>query len=510
MSQAAVKGLLEEVQAVSPQVADAQEIAALIESFGHNDRFAQECGFSDVFCLAQHLFLCLPQDSGESRSAAKWSFPVLLRTEAGFAARKCSLSLVYSIPWMALLVLEYLHPTALQVSPEFGGALGLSLIASLITTGGFIQMIFRRGGFYFGLKEPFLARRWCMLLLKLGLASNLVCMLLGVTLGTYFRLFSEGYLVLAALNYLTLSLLWMLCAILSVEGVGWSIPIVFFFSALIVAVINLILNLGTILILMLCPLMGVLGASLCMILGFRKQETQPNKKTSAQPRFGVTLTSLLPFYAYGTLYFSFLFADRLAAGSAIPWEFGLSFGIDPAYKKGMDLALLAFLITAALVEYLSDSFLRFWSQLAASLPQDASDYFVARLQQRRRMMMLTIAVFFIGVAFIAWFVFSRSYGSSPSLKLLQTVVLGGLGYLLLAIALFENIILAGMNATPRALRAVGLGLAANVLAGYWLSHLWGVQFAAAGLCLGSVVLFWQCNRAVRRVIHDPGYHYSVA
>jgi hypothetical protein len=506
----AVKGLLSDVQTVSPQVADVQEVAALIESFGHNDRFAQECGFSDVFCLAQHLFLCLPQGSVEDRRPAKWNFPVDLRTEAVSAARKFSLSLAYSIPWMALLVLEYLRPTALQVSPEFGGALGLSLIASLITTGGFIQMIFRRGGFYFGLKEPFLARRWCMLLLKLGLASNLVCMLVGVTLGIYFGLFSAGYLFLAAINYLTLSLLWMLCAVLSVEGIGWCIPIVFFLSALTVAVISLLFNFGTTLILVLCPLTGAIVAGLCVVLGFRRQEIQPNKITSAPPRFGVTLTSLLPFYAYGTLYFSFLFADRLAAGSAIPWTSGLSFGIDPAYKKGMDLVLLAFLITAALVEYLSDTFLRFWSQLAAALPQDESDYLVARLQHRRRTMMATIVVFFIAVATLAWFLFSRSYGSSPSLKLLETVVLGGLGYLLLAIALFENIILAGMNATPWALRAVALGLVANVLAGYCLSHLWGVQFAAAGLFLGSVVLFWQSSMAVRRVIHDPGYHYSVA
>ncbi len=505
----AVEDVLREVEAVSSQVADVREVAALIESFGFNDRFAQECGFSDVFSLAERIFQRLPQAPGEGQRAARRSFRILLRSEAISAARKFSLSLAYSIPWMALLVLEYLHPRALQVSPEFGGAMSLSLIASLITTGGFIQMISRRGGFYFGLKEPFLARRWCLLLLKLGFASNLCCMLLGVLLGIYFGLFPAGYLVLAAINYLTLSLLWMLCAILSVEGIGWSIPIVFFLTALTVAAINLLLNPGTILILVLCPLVGVLGASLCVALGFRGQQTQPNKKASARPRFSVTLTSLLPFYAYGTLYFSFLFADRLAAGCAIPWTSGLSFGIDPAYKKGMDLVLLAFLITAALVEYLSDSFLRFWSDLATNLPQDEGGYFAARLRCRYRTMMATIVVFFLGVALMAWFFFSGSYGSS-SRTLLETVVLGGLGYLLLAIALFENIILAGMNAIPRALRAISLGLAANVLAGYCLSHLCGVQFAAAGLFLGSAVLFWQCDRAVRKVMHDPGYHYSIA
>jgi hypothetical protein len=504
-----VEDILRDVQSVSSQVADTREVAAIIESCGYNDRSANECGFPNVFSLAEHLLPRLAYDPGKGRATTSRSFRIVLATEIILAARKFSFSLVYSIPWMALLLLEYLHPRALQVSPEFGGAMSLSLIASLITTGGFIQMIFRRGGFYFGLKEPFLARRWCMLLLKLGLASNLVCMLLGVMLGVYFGLFSAAYLVLAAFNYLTLGLLWMLCAILSVQALGWCIPIVFFLTALTVAAINLLFNPGTILILVLCPLMGVLLASLCVALGFRRQETQPNKKASARPRVSVTLSSLLPFCAYGTLYFSFLFADRLAAGSAIPWTSGLSFGIDPAYKKGMDLVLLAFLITAALVEYLSDSFLRFWSRLAVNLPQDESGYFVARLRSRHLTMMSTIAVFFLGVAIMAWLLFSRSSGFS-SLKLLQTVVLGGLGYLLLAIALFENIILAGMNATPRALGAVSLGLAANVLAGYCLAHLWGVQFAAAGLLLGSAVLFWQSNIAVRRVMHDPGYYYSIA
>src|SRR5256885_9859009 len=73
-------------------------------------------------------------------------------------------------------------------------------------------------------------------------------------------------------------------------------------------------------------------------------------KDSARPRAGVLFISLVPFYVYGTVYFSFLFADRLTAGSAVPWVSGLSFGIDAAYKQGTDLVLLAFLITAALVE----------------------------------------------------------------------------------------------------------------------------------------------------------------
>jgi hypothetical protein len=220
--------------------------------------------------------------------------------------------------------------------------------------------------------------------------------------------------------------------------------------------------------------------------------------------------SLVPFYVYGTVYFSFLFADRLTAGSAVSWVSGLSFGIDAAYKKGTDLVLLAFLVTAALVEYLADSFLRFWQRLATELPQDAKERLMVSLGRRHSKSMLVIFTAFVVIALSAWFAFSRSDSLVPAPRLLQTAVLGGLGYLMLSIALLEIIILASVNAISMASLAVAVGVAVNLLIGYGLSHLWGVQFAAAGLLVGSAVVLWIANAAVRRVLHHPDYHYSIS
>jgi hypothetical protein len=47
-------------------------------------------------------------------------------------------------------------------------------------------------------------------------------------------------------------------------------------------------------------------------------------------------------------YFSFLFADRFAVGTAITLFSGLSFGIESGYARGIDFALVNFLFTAAL------------------------------------------------------------------------------------------------------------------------------------------------------------------
>jgi len=77
-------------------------------------------------------------------------------------------------------------------------------------------------------------------------------------------------------------------------------------------------------------------------------------------------------------------------------------------------------------------------------------------------------------------------------------------------ALLEIIILASVNAISKASLAVALGVAVNLLTGYALSHLWGVQYAAVGLLAGSAVVLWTSNAAVRGVLHRPDYHYSIS
>ncbi|MGB7845224.1 MAG: hypothetical protein WBL63_06385 [Candidatus Acidiferrum sp.] len=493
------------------QIVHAREVAALIESLGYTDRSARNWGFPDIFSLAEYLFARIQQNPNRDEQARRKDKRFSLGTKTKCVLSKFSLSLAYAIPWVVMLTLEHLRPDALRVSPEAGGALSLSLIASLITSGGFVQMISRSGNFYYGLKEPVLAHRTCLSLLNIGLTCSLSLALLGMTAGSYFHLFAGNYLVLAGINYVALSLLWMLCAVLSAQGFGWCIPFIFLLSILVGGLLKILSSAGITILLILCPLLAVSCALGCVLVAaYRAESKHPRAKDSARPRGGVLFISLIPFYVYGTLYFSFLFADRLTAGSAVPWVSGLSFGIDAAYKQGTDLVLLAFLITAALVEYLADSFLRFWQRLATELPQIASEQLMVSLRRRHSKMMLVISVAFVVIASNAWFAFSRSNGLTPAPRLLQTAVLGGLGYLLLSMALLEIIILASVNAISMASLAVALGVVVNLLTGYGLSHLLGVQYAATGLLAGSAVVLWLSHAALRHVLRQPDYHYAIS
>src|ERR1700739_91477 len=125
------------------RVVHAREVAALIESMGYTDRSATQWGFLDMFSLAEHFFARLVQNAPEEGRVRRKDERFSVWAETGRAMRKFSLSLAYAIPWMVMLALEYLRPGALRVSPEIGGALSLSLIASLITSGGFVQVLCR-------------------------------------------------------------------------------------------------------------------------------------------------------------------------------------------------------------------------------------------------------------------------------------------------------------------------------------------------------------------------------
>ncbi len=493
------------------QVVHARELAALMESFGYTDRSAQEAGFVDVFSGAECLFTSFKTDPKPTHIIARNIDGTAFKEEAKCAIRKISLSLAYAVPWMILLALEYLWPNALEISPELGGALCLALIASLITSGGFIQMISRSGSFYYGCGQPILVHRICTSLVSVGFSCTLILASLGMLLGFYFHLFGGSYLTLAAIHYVALSLLWMYCSILSVQGRGWYIPLVFLISALSSGLIKILAHSSATILLMAWPLLAVLAALGFAVAGFhRAEKKQVGGEVSAQPRFGVLAISLVPFFLFGTVYFSFLFADRLTAGSAIPWVSGLSFGIDGSYKKGMDLVLLAFLVTAALTEYLADSFMRFWQRLAGEVSQATIEELVIRLRRRHWQMLVAIFLMFALVSISAWLVLSGADSLTASPRVLQTAITGGLGYLLLNAALLDMIILSSVNANSQALVAVTLGLLANLLTGYVFSHLWGLQYAAIGLLVGSAVVLWKCNSAVQRILCCPDYHYAVS
>src|SRR2546426_4839464 len=146
--------ITQKVLSMEPRLVEAREAAALVESCGVNDRIAySDFGLPDTFAVGQHILgVRRTMACAEQADSSPPCFTFL--GEARFAAHKFSINLAYALPWTVLLIVEYLKPSLLRLSPEWGGILSLSLIASLVSPSGFSQAIPRIGYFYIGMKEP--------------------------------------------------------------------------------------------------------------------------------------------------------------------------------------------------------------------------------------------------------------------------------------------------------------------------------------------------------------------
>ena len=496
--------LTEAVLTISPQLLDSREAATIVESCGVTDRIAaSDFGFPDTFAVGEHI---LRHSRARATVAARKEMPkASFLREAGIAAHKFSLSFAYALPWTLLLVVEYWRPNLLQLSPEWGGVLSLSVIASLIGAGGFGQMISRIGYFYIGMKEPTLALRLCLLFAKWGALACCLLGSMGFLLAYHFRLFTPRYLAWGSVNFLMLSMLWMFCAMLSVLGRRWNILLIFILGGAVFAVLQAESRLGTVpsIFIANASALGIGAAS--AVLGFRfwPGTSSPRTSSAALPRLPFVLLMLMPYFLYGVAYFSFLFADRVAAGSAIPWASGLSFGIDSQYKKGMDVGLFIFLVLAAVVEYMVDHFMRYWFRLAEE--EHDTERIRYRLTRRYRLLLIVLCLLFALLASGLWFAYSRL---EPAVRV--TAVLGSVGYFFVALGLFNLIVLSSVNQPERAVGLVGVALVANFLTGYVLSHLIGVQFAAIGLLVGGFVLFVVSSRTIRVVLQQSAFFYALA
>src|SRR5215475_6562512 len=405
---------------VSPQLVDPREASAIVESCGVNDRLANDFGMPHTFALGEYIFRhnrtaeVLPTDGPEKRASLS------LRDEARLAAQKFSLNFAYALPWTLLLIIEYLKPNLLQLRPEWGGILSLSLIGSLIGAGGFSQAITRTGYFYIGIKEPQLALRLCLLFVKWGCIACCGFAALGFVLANYFRFFPASYLICGCLNFIMLSALWIFCAMLSVQNRVWRIPLIFVIGGGVFALLRSYFG-------VIGPLFAANGASVAAaasfsISGFRKLIHTSPQGTSvpALPRLAVLAYMLVPFFFYGLTYFAFLFADPAAIRAS-----GLSFGIDSQYKQGMDVALFIFLVLAAVVEYMANRFVRLWFRLA----EEGTDVReMLRTNYRRSLTVIcwVFAVLATGL-WLAYHLFVY--------RVLLTAVLGSIGYFFVTLAL---------------------------------------------------------------------------
>jgi hypothetical protein len=486
------------------RLVDAWEATALIESLGYTDsRIRREFGFADAGALGAHVFATLAARRGVRDEA-----PCPVDTPPFVAlVDSIGISLVYALPWLITFVVERARPEAMRMPGDAAPSLSLALMISLITSGGFVQAISRRGQFYLGLKQPGLAALVCGYLLRLGAAVSVAVALTGIMIGWYFSLFSWPYLVLWADECLVLSALWMMCGILALRNEHWRVPVAFALGGAAFVAVRAT-GYDAVLAQLVGSAVALAAAAVQASHIFVHTGLEDRPSVVPMPRMTVLLYRVLPFFWYGMLYFSFLFADRFAASASVLALTGGPFGMRPHYKLGMDLALLTFLFAAAGIEYAN---IRFSARLRRAMRQPyeaASHAFTDSVRRLHVHAITTVIAAFVPVAVTAAVVARRLLPGEPE-SVWTTLAIGDIGYLLLAIGLSNALVLFSLNRPWSAVNALTGGLAINIFIGFALSHAVSPYFAAAGLVAGGLLVAVHATVAVQRTIGTGAHAVAI-
>jgi hypothetical protein len=508
MNNHALQNLIESIYRNYPNVCDPWEIVAIVEALGYTDKTIEvEFGCPNALVLGQFIYA--------QRDLAPFIEPVereikpppTLVEEITIFITQFSHSFIYTIPFIILLVLNYL-PIDTKIDllpPELNSLFGFVTMASLITSSGFVQAIGRRGLFYMGLKDPIQANRICTPILSMGIFTTIILASIGMVFGFYQGIAADKYIIAAGIYYTILSTIWMLFAIVGLQyrfaapAILIGITCCFFllrvfakFSALEAQVVTIAI--------------AFVSLSILSLSNRVKYHSVAPKfgKLVALPNLSVLIYLLVPYFMYGIVYFGFIFADRLVATIATVGTYSLLVGNNLDYQDSMDLALLILLIIVPLVEYFSYKLIIFWYDRAKNMTLAEVESLAWRLQKKYWTSIGRICLWFgllMSITLVLLSVLHRGVNES------FLTIVGCFGYLCFAIGLFNTIVLLSLDRLQDVLGILATAMSINFVLGYLLASLFGVYLASFGLVVGAVIFAFASSQKVLKAIARADYCY---
>ena len=499
--------LIAQVETVSPKLVDCWQATAIVESLGYTDRIIQaEFDFQNALEIGEYIYQHNnpPRTIPKTKPRVNWKARAIAEISA--FVEQFSRSFVYAIPLISLLALGNIEAsdTGKFIPPQLAALFTIATLASLITSGGFVQAIARRGEFYLGLGLSQQAKRACISLLGWGMLTSFILAVFSLWFGFYRSLFPDDYLVMGAGYYLILSLLWMLLSMLSLLSI-WGTPLTLVSLTALYWAFRLLAGMAALEAQMIAIFVILIVLSVTIFLLFRQRKKDDADGVNVQlPNLSATVYLLAPFFAYGITYFCFIFADRLVAGWAVDTASGLIFAIDSAYQKGLDLALLNFLLAVPLSEYLAYKLIDYWYKQAKTVNYENMAQLTKELKRRYWLLVgITILFFALIVNFTVGF-------PSPKPWAVDNNILswwGCLGYLLLVLGLLNAVILFSLNLASNAIASLFPSLVVNLVVGYIAANAIAPDWAILGLITGSIVFLVLSQRKVIKAINNPDYAY---
>jgi hypothetical protein len=505
-------------------------VAATIESIGIRDiDVRRDFGCDSVFDLAEEIYPDLKQwvnrhiyEEIEENIFKKPS----ISERVFMFLRYYGYGLLFSLPMMSQLAAVLIFRYSLWAWLEFNEAqatmVAFGTIWAFIITGGFVQIIGRSVTKYISDANFFLAYESARKIVRNGALTTLVVALLFFVMNLVLPFYPQSMLGLALVYYVLISMLLLGSGVL--YALQQRIMILFIIlagTAIVIAGMDWFLwgiylshwiGMGVTTLLLMLYAYGYLRFKI-----YRNPYAAGYQKL---PDESVRYYLNYHYFAYGFLYFFFLFLDRILAWSAGPPSPPYIMWFNTPYELGMDWALISLILTIAVLEYSINAF----SKQLLSLQKKTGFVQVNRFNRffqkfYRRQIILLIMVGLVSII--------ATYFGINSLRVLKNDIpeirdfflnpmttkvfwIAGISYLFVVIGLLHSLFFFRLNKPSFAVYAITGAFLVNFIVGFICSRIFGLEYAVIGLLAGSITFAAISGRMAKSFFERLDYYYYSA
>ncbi len=482
---------------------DVQDMVVRLEGEGITDAVASaDFGYSSTWVMARHWY------PGLSRVEA-WPIPQERgkpRWQEFLKGISFALPLALCAAAMVLLAFSLWGG---DLPADLASAVAVGTVGSFVVSGGTVQAMARRGRFYFGIKEYLNCAQSCRNWFWAGLSMLSGTSLAFLVLNVYFGWFPTSLALQAVAFHLSLGLLWLAAGLLYMLEANLLISAAVLAGIACVGGLHFTLGVA----LLSAQLCGILlAALLSLILAVLRLRDFCRKETTAlrSQDLGKILYLSWPYFAYGTLYYVFLFADRLLAWTVGKPADALPLTFRGDYETALDIALFAFVL---LVGWVHVATVDFYEKLNGAQNTYSSDqtrqfnqfmvrYYVGKLLGFVPLAVASCVCVFAGAIYVGLY-------ERPAI--FHTGMWALAGYAFLVVALYNVSLLFALSRPIPVLYSILSALVVDVVAGYLLSRLVGYEAAVGGFVVGAVLFACLTTYSILVAFSRLDYwHFSTA
>ncbi|MCC6590536.1 MAG: hypothetical protein IT168_27840 [Bryobacterales bacterium] len=395
-----------------------------------------------------------------------------------------------------------------DIDAQLASAVAVGTVSSFLVTGGVVQSMARRCLFFLTTGAAPEAAGACLYWCSIGLLALLGVGLSGAILNANFEWMPSNLLLVALAFHGCLGMLWLGCAVLYVLDRSAALGIVTLSGLIAVGTLHKYFGYSLVttqIVGLLCAIATAGG------LSYRFFRKRLGEAKVVHTRLSWARAAYLagPYFAYGVLYYLFLFVDRLLAWTAGTGTMQLPLWFRGDYEVPLDIALVGFVLQVGCVH---PSLLEFQDQLTGLRKQflvsqaPAFNAAVGREYVRRSSAVLGWgAITAVLVYSCAW-----GFGSLRTATTNVLVLCALIGYLFLVFGLWNAGLLFSLSLPRTVLEAIGAATIVNVAVGYILSRVFSYECAIGGFVAGAFVFALASTRGLRDRMQRLDYYHLAA